>query len=124
MQNAILAIILAALAAVAVLAAIRRLRHGSACCGERESAPKRVAVADHSKAHYPYAVELQIGGMTCESCARRVENALNTLEGTWATVRIDTHKALVRTKAAPDEVALREAVRQAGYVVSAIRPRK
>ncbi|MBQ8953570.1 MAG: heavy-metal-associated domain-containing protein, partial [Clostridia bacterium] len=57
-------------------------------------------------------------GMTCENCARRVENALNALEGVWATVRIDTHTARVRCKTEPDEAALRGAVTGAGYVVN------
>ena len=43
--------------------------------------------------------------------------SLNSLDGVWATVRIDTHTAQLRLKPAPDLDQLREAVRQAGYVV-------
>jgi copper chaperone CopZ len=55
--------------------------------------------------------------MTCENCAIRVENALNGLPGTWASVSIADHTALVRTTAEPDLPALREAVAKAGYVL-------
>ena len=58
--------------------------------------------------------------MTCENCARRVENALNGLDGVWAKVDIGIHRADVRTKTPPDENALLESVRQAGYVVTQI----
>ena len=88
------------------------------CCGEHESAEKKVTVSDRNKAHYPYAVLLQIGGMTCENCARKVENALNLLDGTWAVVSISGGSAKVLSKTPPDEAALREAVRGAGYVVT------
>ena len=109
--------LLALLALWAVLSAVRRLRRGSACCGEREAGPARVAVKDRNRAHYPFALTLSIGGMTCAQCARRVENALNSLDGVWATVSIDRHSAAIRTKAPPDEAALRRAVQQAGYAV-------
>ena len=46
-------------------------------------------------------VELAIGGMTCASCAARIEKKLNKLDGVTATVNYATEKAQVR---APDGV--------------------
>ena len=40
-------------------------------------------------------VELEIGGMTCASCAMRIEKKLNKLEGVVATVNYATEKAKV-----------------------------
>ena len=40
-------------------------------------------------------VELQIGGMTCASCANRIERKLNKLDGVLATVNYATEKAKV-----------------------------
>ncbi|MDT0345432.1 heavy metal translocating P-type ATPase [Streptomyces litchfieldiae] len=40
-------------------------------------------------------VELSIGGMTCASCANRIERRLNKLEGVSATVNYATEKARV-----------------------------
>ncbi|MDQ0787076.1 cation-translocating P-type ATPase [Streptomyces sp. B3I8] len=48
-------------------------------------------------------VELLIGGMTCASCAARVEKKLNRMEGVTATVNYATEKAKV---AYPTEVAV------------------
>ncbi|MGH3539295.1 MAG: cation transporter, partial [Pseudonocardiaceae bacterium] len=43
-----------------------------------------------------HQVELVIGGMTCASCAARVEKKLNRLDGVTASVNYATEKARVR----------------------------
>jgi Cu+-exporting ATPase len=40
-------------------------------------------------------VELAIGGMTCASCAARIEKKLNRMDGVTATVNYATEKAKV-----------------------------
>ncbi|MFJ6649539.1 heavy metal translocating P-type ATPase [Streptomyces sp. NPDC091290] len=57
-------------------------------------------------------VELVIGGMTCASCAARVEKKLNRMEGVSATVNYATEKAKVSVVAGvtvPDLIATVEA---------------
>src|SRR5690242_7638644 len=64
-------------------------------------------------------VELRISGMTCASCANRIERRLNTLEGVTATVNYATETASVDIDAgavAPDE--LLAAVQGAGYAAT------
>ena len=61
-------------------------------------------------------IELPITGMTCASCANRIERKLNKLEGVTASVNYATEKATVDYDAvavAPD--ALLRAVEAAGY---------
>ena len=118
-MNAVLLGILALVIAWAVWHTVKKARRGGGCCGEHEEMEKKLVVADRNKAHYPYSVSLQLGGMTCENCARKVENALNRLEGVWASVSIGDHSAKLLSKTEPDEKAIRESVRQAGYVVTA-----
>ncbi|HEY0701076.1 MAG TPA: heavy metal translocating P-type ATPase, partial [Micromonospora sp.] len=43
----------------------------------------------------PNRIELAIGGMTCASCAARIEKKLNRLDGVTATVNYATEKATV-----------------------------
>jgi Cu+-exporting ATPase len=43
----------------------------------------------------PNQIELAIGGMTCASCAARIEKRLNKLDGVSATVNYATEKAMV-----------------------------
>ncbi len=40
-------------------------------------------------------IELAIGGMTCASCANRIERKLNKMDGVTATVNYATEKASV-----------------------------
>ena len=121
MLNVVLLLALAGMILWAAANVIRRARKGSGCCEEHEAAEKKATVTDRNKAHYPYEVRLELGGMTCGNCARKVENALNRLEGTWAAVKLDDHTAAVRLKLPPDEKLLRQTVQQAGYVVMGIR---
>ena len=61
-------------------------------------------------------VELPITGMTCASCANRIERKLNKLDGVTASVNYATEKA--RVEFDPGTVAPRqliEAVEAAGY---------
>ncbi len=64
------------------------------------------------------SVELVIGGMTCASCAARVEKKLNKLDGVTATVNFATETARVSYPgtASPDELIA--AVEQAGYTAA------
>jgi Cu+-exporting ATPase len=60
-------------------------------------------------------VELEIGGMTCASCAMRIEKKLNKLDGVTATVNYATEKARVAAPAGVDAAELIAAVEAAGY---------
>jgi Cu+-exporting ATPase len=61
-------------------------------------------------------LELPISGMTCASCANRIERRLNTLEGVSASVNYATEKATVHFDAtAVEPEQLVAAVEAAGY---------
>jgi len=61
-------------------------------------------------------VELPITGMTCASCANRIEKKLNKLDGVSATVNYATEKATVQYDAAAVEQSqLVDAVEAVGY---------
>ncbi|TKS98280.1 heavy metal translocating P-type ATPase, partial [Streptomyces galbus] len=61
------------------------------------------------------AVELSIGGMTCASCAARVEKRLNRLDGVTATVNYATEKAKVTYAGEVSVADLIAAVEATGY---------
>lgn len=61
------------------------------------------------------SVELEIGGMTCASCATRIERKLNKLDGVAATVNYATEKAKVTAPAGLTPAALIAEVEKAGY---------
>ena len=61
------------------------------------------------------SVELEIGGMTCASCAMRIEKKLNRLDGVTATVNYATEKASVTVPAGVDTAVLIAEVEKTGY---------
>ena len=60
-------------------------------------------------------VRLDLEGMTCASCAMRIEKKLNKVEGVDATVNFATEQALVRYDPQVGVDALVAAVERAGY---------
>jgi Cu+-exporting ATPase len=63
-------------------------------------------------------IELEIGGMTCASCAARIEKKLNKLDGVTATVNYATEKATVTVPAGYGPQALIAEVEKTGYTAS------
>ena len=96
---------------------IKKLKKGGDCCPEHEEGTKSIKVKDRDKSHYPYEAKLAIDGMSCENCVRNVENALNALDGTWASVSLEDNMATVLLKDKPDIEKLSKAVSDAGYLV-------
>lgn len=66
----------------------------------------------------PTSVELEITGMTCASCANRIEKKLNKLDGVQATVNYATEKARVSYADGISTEDLLATVEQAGYSAS------
>ena len=67
-------------------------------------------------AHEKRDVSLPVEGMTCATCALRVEKALTALPGVEATVNLATERASVRALSGPGlSERLRKAIVEAGY---------
>lgn len=66
----------------------------------------------------PSRVDLEIGGMTCASCAMRIEKKLNRLDGVTATVNYATEKAQVTVDGPMDAALLITTVENAGYTAA------
>jgi Cu+-exporting ATPase len=60
-------------------------------------------------------IELDVQGMTCASCAARIEKKLNRLEGVNATVNYATEKATVHAGSATTAQTLIETIERTGY---------
>ncbi|MFJ7492099.1 heavy metal translocating P-type ATPase [Streptomyces sp. NPDC097727] len=65
--------------------------------------------------------ELTIGGMTCASCAARVEKKLNRMDGVIATVNYATEKARVSFGPGTDLADLIATVEKTGYTAQPVR---
>ncbi|GAA2368734.1 MULTISPECIES: heavy metal translocating P-type ATPase [Gordonia] len=67
-------------------------------------------------------LDLELIGMTCASCANRIERKLNKLDGVTATVNYATEQAHVEYDGDVTSDDLIEAVRAAGYDAEPVRP--
>src|SRR5438477_471835 len=67
-------------------------------------------------------VELLIGGMTCASCAARIEKKLNRVDGVTASVNYATEKASIHASDTVSTDELVAAVEATGYTATTIAP--
>ncbi|HCT77611.1 MAG TPA: heavy metal translocating P-type ATPase [Micromonosporaceae bacterium] len=67
-------------------------------------------------------IELAIGGMTCASCAARIEKKLNKLDGVTASVNYATEKATVRFPESVTPADLVSTVEATGYTAALPAP--
>jgi P-type Cu+ transporter len=67
-----------------------------------------------------HPIELRLEGMTCASCANRIEKKLNKVQGVEATVNYATETAHVSMPASVQIQELIDAVRAAGYSASQV----
>ena len=113
-------LIIIVIAVFAIKGYMIRLSQGFCGSGNTEK-HKKIRVKDKNKSHYSYTVILTVEGMVCVACAEKIENALNALEGIWATVDVNTKQVLVRTKFPIREQLLRDTVNNIGaYTVMSI----
>ena len=85
--------------------------------GPKAKKVKAVIVEDTDESHYPYRLELTIGGMTCDHCSQTVEYAINALSGMWARVDLSSRKAVILGKEPIEQNAVESAIEDAGYYV-------
>lgn len=69
------------------------------------------------------ALDLEIGGMTCASCAMRIEKKLNKLDGVNATVNYATEKAKVTVPDGYDAALLIAEIEKTGYTAALPAPK-
>lgn len=116
MASAVICLILLLLVIYGIRSYLKRLTSG--CCGASgQAGVKRIKAKDRNISHYPHHVVLKVDGMVCQNCAIRVENALNSMEGTFAKVDLAEEKVDVYMMTEWDKETLKKAVKNAGYTV-------
>ena len=116
MANVIIVLILVVAVAYGIYNYVHHLNHGGGCCGEHDAPARKVKAADTNKSHYLHRLVMGVDGMTCQNCLRHVENALNAMTDTLAEADLSAQRVTVWTKADADEDAIRQAIRDAGYL--------
>ncbi|WP_083237534.1 MULTISPECIES: heavy metal translocating P-type ATPase [Burkholderia] len=101
--------------------AVRRAGYRASAIDDQSATTTASVAATAPPAPSPAVIELDIGGMTCASCAGRVEKALSRVPGVVsASVNLATEKATVDAAPGVGTATLVDAVRRAGYRASAI----
>ena len=79
---------------------------------------RAVLLRDTGAAISPFNAFLLLQGLETLSLRveRHVENALNVMPGTWAAVDLAAQNVTILTKDEADEDAIRQAIRDAGYL--------
>jgi len=80
------------------------------------------AAVGHTEARPTEDVVLEIQGMTCASCATRIERKLNKIEGVEASVNYATEKARVHSNTGVSISELLKTVEDAGYTATLPAP--
>lgn len=120
MGTVIIVLLILFIVAVAVKSAIKRVLHGSSCCGERDALPKKIKPSDKNKSHYSFEYTLSVDGMHCSNCTRRVENALNSMDGLWAKANLEKKSVSVLSKKELEPSFLETEISRAGYTVLSV----
>ena len=120
MGSFVVGFLLLVIVALAVKSAVHRIRHGSACCGERDAPEKKIKPADKNKSHYPYEYILVVDGMRCSNCVRRVENVLNSVDGFWAKANLEKKSVNVLSKMQAEASFFEKRIGEAGYTVLSV----
>lgn len=106
----IIIVVLAAICAFAVRSIIVKANRG--CCGGASDKTERVK---KSAEGCPYHYIIEVGGMSCEKCAARIENAFNRRDGFSASVNLAGGIAEVNTAEPVSELILRKTICDLGY---------
>lgn len=124
MGNIIIILILLVIVVLALGSIKKRIQYGSSCCGTHDAPPSKIKVRDKNKSHYPFVYIINVDGMVCSNCERRVENALNSKEGLWAKVNLEKKNVTVRAKAEVKKEEFSHIISDAGYTMMDISLQK
>ncbi|MCR5848315.1 MAG: ATPase P [Lachnospiraceae bacterium] len=113
----IVLIVLAVVIALAIVGMVKRIKYGSSCCGEKDAAPSKIRVKDRNKSHYPYVYYLDVDGMHCSGCVRKIENEFNSKDGMWAKASLEKKQVKLLSKFSLDKSMASGIVSDAGFTM-------
>lgn len=120
----IVTILIVAVLAVVAYITIKNYRKqlDEGCCGAGGDAGpgEKVEPADKDESHYPYIADVSIEGMHCDNCVRKVENAVNRIDGAWAKVDLPSNSAKVLLKDKKLQTRVRMAISNNDFTVTSL----
>ena len=113
-SNVIIFLVIAIIFIIALKNTITHFKGEGACCGGGSKGklikPKKLDKVIAVK-------KIKISGMKCENCSRRVQNALNSIDGINAKVKLSRELAIVKLGKDIDESVIEKTITDLGYEV-------
>ena len=112
MENYIIIGMLAVIVMIGVFSTVKPFKGEGGCCGGGSYKPKRKRLSG-----VKYTKRFKVGGMRCEHCKRRVEEAVNDIKGVAG--RVDLKKGELTVSYAEDvsDEMIKAKIERAGYTV-------
>ena len=120
--NTIITILILAVIAVVAFITVRNYRKQlkEGCCGAGgdDGPGAKVEPKDTNQDNYKYIADVKIEGMHCENCVRKVENAVNRIDGAWADVDLASNSAKILRKEPKLEKQIKMAIANNDFLVT------
>ena len=112
MENYIIIGIIAVMVAIGVIYTVKHFKGEGGCCGGGSYKPRRKKLSD-----VKYKKTFKVGGMHCEYCKNRVEEAVNDIKGVAG--KVDLKKGELTVSYAEDvaDEIIKTKIERVGYTV-------
>ncbi len=112
MENYIIIGMIAVMVAIGVIYTVKHFKGEGGCCGGGSYKPRRKKLSD-----VKYKKTFKVGGMHCEHCKNRVEEAVNDIKGVVG--KVDLKKGELTVSYAEDvaDEIIKTKIERVGYTV-------
>lgn len=115
MENYIIIGIVLLIVVIGVFYTVKHFKGEGGCCGGGSYKPKRKKLSG-----IKYTKKFKVGGMHCEHCKRRVEEAVNDIKGIAGRVDLKKGELTVSYAEEVSDEALKARVEREGYRIDGI----
>ena len=113
MENYIIIGVIAVIVVMAVISSIKHFKGEGGCCGGGSYKSKRKKLSD-----IKYTKKFKVGGMHCEHCKNRVEEAVNDIKGVAGRVDFKKGELTVSYAEDVDDEIIKSKIERVGYTVT------
>lgn len=110
MENYIIIASMIVIVAIAVRSTVKHFKGQGGCCGGGDYKPKKKKFSK-----ILYKKTFKVGGMHCEHCKNRVEEAVNDIKGVAGKVNLKKGELIVSYAAEVEDKVIISKIEKAGY---------
>ena len=114
----LIVLVIAVVAFITIRNYRKQLKEGCCGAGGDDGPGAKVEPKDTNKDNYKYTADVKIEGMHCDNCVRKVENAVNRIDGAWANVDLGSNSAKILLKDPKLEKQIKMAIANNDFLVT------